>query len=278
MPRNSEKPQLIHFCVLYGDSKHLLKFFESYAKQDFDFTTWKVKLVLINNNSEKSAKPADFKFPQGIEYEVLTPGKNLGYFGAAQMALQQFPHSQWTIVSNTDLEFATPNFFSVLKDFKSTPDVGVVAPEIISDLTGRDQNPYMKERPSARKMRFLKYMFSTDLSSVIYQRLSASKKTFRTPTKKAAARHAQAIYAPHGSFLLFHQNYFVKGLDFEHPPFLFGEEITVAENLKAARLIALYDPALKIRHQEHQATGRIPDKRMRGFIKAASHYIADRYF
>ena len=273
------KYNLIHFCVLYGDSAHLLKLFETYAKQDFDFTKWRVALVIINNNEGGTNPPPAFDFPAGIDYSVLTPGKNLGYFGAAQMALHTFAsaNTQWTIVSNSDLEFGSTDFFSELKDFKAASDLGALAPQVLSELSWRDQNPYMVKRPSPKKIKFLKYIFSTDLSSLIYQSISAKKNSFKRGKKRSAPR-GQNIYAPHGSFILFHQNYFVRGLDFIHPPFLFGEEITVAENLRAARLTAYYEPALKVRHQEHQATGRIPDKRMRGYIKAASHYIADRYF
>ena len=277
---SEENYQLIHFCVLYGDSAHLLKLFESYSAQNFDFTKWRVALVIVNNNEGEANSPPAYEFPPGVEYTIISPGKNLGYFGAAQAALQKFSwkSTRWTIVSNSDLEFASPDFFSTLKDFKAGSDLGVVAPQVISELSWKDQNPYMVKRPSGKKMRFLKYIFSTDLSSLIYQNLAIRKKSFGRGTKRSAAPRAQKIYAPHGSFILFHQNYFTRGLDFSHPPFLFGEEITVAENLRAARLVAFYEPALKIRHQEHQATGRIPDKRMRGFIKAASHYIADRYF
>ncbi len=298
-----EKYQLIHFCVLYGDSAHLLKLFESYAQQDFDFNQWRVALVVINNNevtadagehagvgaggagkgagplASAAALPPAFEFPAGVDYSVINTGKNLGYFGAAQLALQKFASqsSLWTAISNSDLEFASPDFFSELKEFKAGSDLGALAPQIMSELSWQDQNPYMVKRPSGKKMKFLKYIFSTDLSSLIYQSLSARKKSFRRGTKRSAPR-GQKIYAPHGSFILFHQNYFVRGLDFTHQPFLFGEEITIAENLRAARLTAYYEPALKIRHQEHQATGNIPNRRMRGYIKAASHYIADHYF
>ncbi len=276
---STEKIQLIHFCVLYGNPDHLLNLFNSYAAQDFDFTKWRISLVVINNNDGGANPPPAFDFPPGIEFSVLTPGKNLGYFGAAQFALEKFSSqkTQWTAVSNSDLEFASPDFFSELSEFKADAELGAVGPQVLSELSWRDQNPYMVKRPSAKKIKFLKYIFSTDLSSLIYQSLSAKKKSFRRGKKRSAPK-AQKIYAPHGSFILFHQNYFVRGLDFKHPPFLFGEEITVAENLRAARLTAYYEPALKLRHQEHQATGRIPDKRMRGYIKAASHYIADRYF
>lgn len=275
---NAHKYQVIHFCILYGDSRHMLRLFESYSRQNFDFKTYRVALVVINNN-ESGHAPPEYKFPEGVDYSVINAAKNLGYYGAAQMALEKFSgNASWTIVSNSDLEFASDHFFSTLKNFSVPPDLGVLAPRITSELSGRDQNPYMANRPSGRKMQFLKYMFSSDLSSLIYQSLSAGKQSFRRKKHNKTQARAQQIYAPHGSFILFHQNYFVRGLDFTHPPFLFGEEITVAENLKAARLIAYFEPSLEIRHQEHQATGRIPDKRMRGFIKAASHYIADRYF
>jgi hypothetical protein len=86
------------------------------------------------------------------------------------------------------------------------------------------------------------------------------------------------VYAAHGSFIIFHRNYFLERNDFSHKPFLFGEEISVAENLRSSQLKAVYWPDLKIKHQEHQSTGRIPNRKMRKFISEASRYCADRFF
>ncbi len=278
--RTSEKKyKLIHFCVLYGESTHLLNLFESIKRQIFDFIVWPIALVVINNNEAVylPAEISNFKFQPGIDFFIVNPGKNLGYFGAAQWAFQKFHTAQWTIISNSDLIFADTQFFAQISELRPKKKCGVLAPQITSEISGLDQNPYMVTRPNPRKMKLLKWIFSFDFSSLLYQGLAALKSSM-APKKPQKVFAECEIYAPHGSFIIFHENYFSANFDFSHPPFLFGEEITVAENILKAKLTANYKPTLKIRHQEHKTTGKFPNRKIRRYIAEASKYCAEKYF
>ncbi len=270
---------LLFLCVLYGDTDHILKLFDSFCRQKFDFENYHVAIVIINNNESSLLPDAvkNYKFPSGVDFIILHPSQNLGYFGAAQWALKQFNPAAWTIVSNSDLIINDELFLEKLKSLKINVRTAVVAPEIISEISGLDQNPYLITRPKALKMKILKLIFSIDAVSFMYQSLAYFKNSIG-PRVQVNNHQIDKIYAPHGSFIIFHRKYFESGLDFAHPPFLFGEEITVAENLRRSQLSAVYEPSLKIKHEEHQATGRIPNRKMRKFIAKASRYCADQFF
>src|SRR5262249_2176510 len=86
------------------------------------------------------------------------------------------------------------------------------------------------------------------------------------------------IYAPHGSFIAFRRTYFERGGSLNHPVFLFGEEIFVAETARRLGLTISYDRRLEVIHREHKSTGYFPSPRISAYSSQAATYCADQYF
>ena len=51
--------------------------------------------------------------------------------------------------------------------------------------------------------------------------------------------------------MLFASSYFDKGGTLNYPSFLFGEELFVAEQARQLNLTTVFEPSLKIEHQQH---------------------------
>ena len=247
--------------------------------------------VIIVDNSSPSTLAESMKdvLVENPNFSILTPGRNLGYYGAATWALSTYctsqPLPEWTIVSNVDLAIRAENFFQRLIDFGSQHDFDVIAPAISSELSRRDQNPFMVTRPSPGRMHFYKSIFRYYPINVAYSMLSLSLlklRSLRVHTQevklKPSLNRPISIYAPHGSFIAFRSSYFEKGGTLDHPVFLFGEEIFVAETARRLGLTIGYDPRLQVIHREHKSTGYFPSRRISAYSSEAATYCADHYF
>lgn len=268
---NYQKPELV--ANLLASTKHM---------QDGEQV-----LTLIVDNATSTASRQALAPLAGERVHVLFESENLGYFGGAQRALDWIRgralNPDWVIVSNSDIEIHQKDFWRQLLHFPlNIVPIGVIAPAILSLLGNEDQNPFYVQRPSARTMRFYRFVFSHTGLAWIYSYLSLLKSLFRKWLAKktvavALPGTATRIYAPHGAFIAFSRMYFERGCDFRHGAFLFNEEFTVAENCRAQGLHVLYAPALSVQHAEHGTMGW-PNRKILHYHREASNDTVARFF
>ncbi len=221
---------------------------------------------------------------------VHVPGRNLGYFGGAASALDAFllthPLPEWVIVCNVDLYMQDKEFCSRLISSSRSHTHSVVAPGIISGLSGKDQNPFMRMRPHHLRMKFYKVLFQWYPAHLIYTLMYLIKERLHKLTQgfevgmpiSSETGEPLPIYAGHGAFLAFRKSYFEAGGSLRHGAFLFGEEIFVAETVRRLGLTIGYDPRLQVFHRGHTTTGYIPSQQMATHMREAASYCADTWF
>jgi GT2 family glycosyltransferase len=186
---------------------------------------------------------------------VLSPESNLGYFGAAQFALDAEAPLGHVVVMNTDLVFGGPGVLGDLhREADGSEDIGVLAPAIISGRTSRDQNPHMAEIPAVRTAAKRRWATATPLLTQLTLWVSDVRNR-RRPLRSVIDVEPRDIYAAHGSFIYFTHAYFESSGDFRHPLFLFGEEVYVAEHVRQHGLRIRYLPRIEVRHVEHGTMG-----------------------
>ncbi|MGL5102054.1 MAG: hypothetical protein ACRC6N_05860 [Plesiomonas sp.] len=186
---------------------------------------------------------------------------NLGYMEAAHQGLKMYLKENsmpdWIILSNTDIDFPNADIFDRLRlDLRLD---SVIAPDIVT-LDGIHQNPFLKKRPSFAKIKFLTIIYSSSILNKIYSLLSLLRKKKFFGTMDGLGSD---IYAPHGSFIMFGRDYFTVSPTLEHPTFLYGEELHIAERARLKSMRIIYDKDYSIMHREHVTTSKIP-----GFSKA----------
>jgi GT2 family glycosyltransferase len=242
-------------------------------------------LLIVDNNSDDGSlchlRDATSRFSQ---VELLPSSENRGYFGAASWALRQFlaSHSMpdWVIVCNNDIAFEDRGFLSKL--LKKDPSAaGVIAPAIISELTGRDANPSIRQRPNRFQMFRYRLWLSNYYAMWCKQWLSPfvriARNSFFQPSAVAESRARRAIYAPHGSFLIFSRKFFEAGGFIDNGFFMYAEEFCVAEMCLRLGLPVIHDPDLRVRHEESQTTGRMLSRSMYVHQKNGFQYALARY-
>lgn len=215
----------------------------------------RLNVILVCNSGKESF---DNDFLSHDRLHVYDFGKNVGYMQAAHLGLSEYINSHdipdWVILSNTDITLEAGSFFSKLENDNRIDSI--IAPEIIS-IDGYHQNPFLINRPSLRKLNFLKLVYSNSLSFYLYNQLSKFKLKFK---KRQARKSSGVIYAPHGSFIIIGKYFFESGLNLEHPMFLYGEELLLAERARTKNINTIYDPSYKILHHEHIATGKLASR------------------
>jgi GT2 family glycosyltransferase len=269
-------------CIKYGSDAETAQYLESLRKLQGQ----RHLQVLVVDNSVEAGPP---ELPAESNFTLARAEENLGYFGGARhglsLYLREHPLPDWVIVSNVDLLIADGQFLNKLALLRARPRLGVVAPSIRSALTGRDQNPFMRRRPSALRMHSYKWIYRSRLALNMYELASAAFHKVRSAFRgrpqlgtELPEKPGETIYAPHGSFLIFSSEYFRAGGSLEFPCFLFGEEIYLAETLRKLELDAVYEPSLEVLHQEHKSTRLLKSRRMARAVASSAKYCADTYF
>lgn len=245
--------------------------------------------AVVVDNSQPPARDTRLEtLAKEDQFEVVIPPENLGYFGGAAYGFDHFVAGNglpdWVIVSNPDILLDDTRFFQKLSELHSNSRCAMVAPGIMSSLTGDNQNPYMKQRPGKSITSFREQIARNVLVFNAYELLSHAKRGLRGLFKRskrllnAAVGDVSKIYAPHGSFIIFNKTYFEAGGSLEYEPFLYGEENYVAEIARQLNLPVLYDPRLQVTHQEHATTGLLKSKAMVSIIHDARSYLYKRFY
>ncbi len=243
-----------------------------------------VDFVLSDNSTNTAV--ADY-FDQAPSTEFFQfhylKNNNVGYFPGFYRGLTEVPavaaqlaDYDYVIVSNVDLE-VDPTFFNQLAEAKFAPDVGVIAPCILSRYSGGDINPQKLARPARLKLWLLSILFRSPTLFHWYAK-AYDIKAKRNCQKPRALPADGYVYSPHGSFILFTKAYLAAGASLNYPRFLFGEELFVAEEAASHGLKIQHYPQVIVHDNEHASTSA----QSRRFICAEQvksfQYLLGKYF
>jgi GT2 family glycosyltransferase len=242
--------KILIICVDFNSAKDTKTFINSVLSMD---SFVEVTLILNSGNENFSE---DFLTKERLH--VFDYGKNLGYMQGASEGLKSYlvDHAlpDWIILSNTDIDFPERDFFVKLAN--DNRNNCIIAPEVIS-ADGVPQNPFLEKRISEKKLKFLIKVNSNAIISGIYATMAKIKSKFKFfHTSNVSA--SSLIYAPHGAFIIISSEYFKSGESLDHPAFLYGEELLIAERAARSGITIHYDKGYSVLHAEHVATGKMP--------------------
>jgi GT2 family glycosyltransferase len=270
-------------CVNFRKPVETARFVSSAREQTLKSP---LRVIVVDN----SPFPGEGGVPEAVKNDshvtAIAPGKNLGYFGGAAVALAEYLKSNslpdWVVVSNPDVYFPDHDVLQHLCDIHRGNEPAVLAPSIRTLNSWVEQNPYMRVRPSPWRIHLNSWIFSTYPIDVVYQGLSWIKHRALGGLAKerpaTTAGFAVPIYAPHGSFIALHRSYFEKGGTLDYGAFLFGEEIFVAETARRLGLTVLYEPGLAIEHTERSPAKGLWNRDTSRYRRQASRYLASKFF
>jgi GT2 family glycosyltransferase len=258
--------------VNYFSDNELLDF----LRNELGRQTIQPYIIVVNNGSHNVKSLAAYCNSNDIV--LIDSMQNVGYMGGFVQAIDFMLNTNhylppWLILANHDIHFDKNNFFKTLQEKTYPQDVAGIGPGIISMRSGKNQNPFLENRISLKKLRFLKVVFSNYITYFLYQ-LAGNLKA-KISVKMEKQRMQRSVYSIHGSFMCLRNTFIEKVLpSLRKAPFLFGEEIQIAELSQQNNLKLLYDPSLKIYHNEHQITGLfISQKSFHALKQSINHSI-----
>lgn len=214
-----------------------------------------------------------------VAVQLHVAERNNGYFGglplAQQLAAQQ--GSDVVIYSNADLRFA-PDFFTQLALLRSQSP-GLLAPAIVSQQDGFDQNPKYLARLTRAKLLRLQRIYASAPGFTLYMGLARLKEIVLGKRARAVVPTAAAtpIYAAHGAAFVFSDPGFFQALP-AYPCFLFGEELFVAEEASQRGVPTTYRPELRIDDLRSQSISQLPGDFHRRLMLKSVEFILGRYY
>ena len=253
--------------ALYNNEKEVIEFATNLSKQ----TLINRIQLLVTCNACKNVMKFENKLHEILPSAmVFDPKENLGYLNGCLYGVREKGNVySWVMVSNTDIVFNKNDFFEkVTKDIPM--DVWCVGPNITLASTGGQQNPFLIDRPTYKKFKIWKTVYSVYPLFWLYFKLSdlKPKKTHRTNIKK------KNVYAVHGSCFLLKKECVDKVLNVCQGIFMYGEELLIAEVIRKSQKKTLFNSSVKIIHNENQVTGKVNLRRKQKWFKESIEYIS----
>lgn len=250
-----QRPKCLLVVVNYFSEEEVLKFFNEEVLQQI-CSNW--LFCLVNNGCKNLAYIQQIS---ALGVHVIEPIENLGYLGAAGNALNFYLKEfnalpNLLVLSNSDMHYCQPHILSQWQERYSNVDgIGMIGCRITSSLTGKPQNPMYRQRLTKGHLERLAAIFSNNLSYSLYQTAALIKGKIMARATHSDSDSVEKVYAIHGSCIVMHRHLLEQTDLFRDAPFLFGEEVYLAEICQREQLSVLFDPACEILHQEHQTTG-----------------------
>lgn len=206
---------------------------------------------------------------------IFNPGKNLGYLNGCLYGLKEYGENYtWAVISNTDIEFMSNQFFKNFVGEKYGTEIGCVGPDVCLQDAITHQNPFFLKRPGRRAMRLRRFIYSSYPLYSFYCLLSSMK----TKLKKKVVERSGQVYSVHGSIVMLRKKVVDVLLEGDIQTFMYGEELCIAEIVRKNNLITYYDKELKIMHKENQVTGKIPNRRKQEWISQSTSFLVNRFW
>ena len=272
--------EILFITVNYKDIKITENFLDSIRRLD---GIESAKVVIVDNESTPGSKKNLQRLVKryGVATKIIYSEKNRYYWGGVAYALERISLSykanpNWIIACNNDILFRQKDFLLKLSriDPESYP---VIAPSIISTITGKNLNPYMiKPIKTMAKIYYGIFFLNHITALMIYRTRNLLKKLVSIFNRRIPPKHI-SIYAPHGAFIIFSNLFFQKGGWLDNKLTMNGEEFTVAEISKKLGLSVFFNPQLEVMHVEHSSTNKQGWKQKFNTLKRAYYYCKEEY-
>ena len=273
----TNKPKILFLLVNYFNEKEVCTFVNEQLQPNVNGF---IDVVIADNGSKETTLLAGLA-NNCTNVSLIKSKNNLGYFGAANFGLTNYLNKQKeypdaVIICNTDIALHD-NFFETLQQQIAKQNFDVLGPSIHSSLLNYYQNPYIINRISKGKLKFLHFVSSSYILYSLFTVYHLLK------TKLMGRQNSQPSlganpYAIHGSFMIFNKTFFEKGGTLNYPSVLFGEELFIAEQARKLNLNMMYEPTLQVKHNEHATTGVFKSRKTIAYLHQSYTYLLKTYF
>lgn len=198
-----------------------------------------------------------------LNTKIINPKKNLGYLKGLEYGLNncEFSNDDFIVFCNPDLVFEH-NFFDTLMKKVDIKKMDLIAPSIINSL-GNNCNPNMVSKMSKLRILIYDFEYSNYISFRIIAFTRFILKSFLEFLKKYKSPkniERMKIFIPHGACMIFRGFFFENDKNFNYDIFLWGEEPIIAHEVRKRGGEVIFEPKLKVNHNEGSVTSKVPSQ------------------
>jgi GT2 family glycosyltransferase len=280
------------FCTInYKNYSLTEKYIRSFLSLRLDNSI----LIVVDNVSDNiQLEILKNKFNNDENLFFVATIHNLGYFGGGFLGLEYYRNSisndtpNVFCITNNDITFEeNQNWDEVIYQLTSQNEaVGCIAPCIKLVSSGKNQNPFLIQRPGLCRYLLWRSIFVqyhvTKLTLTVRSMITSFRKKLRSNRKKKTIKENpvldRKIYAAQGAFFVLTNKFLESNYPHENLPFLYCEEISVAEHCMNVGLNIIQTNLLTVYHDEHASTTSQMTKFKYEKMKEAQNYILKEYY
>lgn len=236
----------------------------------------KVEIAIADNTPKNNKQNIDID--RKIPILLFDFNDNPGYMGSLIRLWTQEYYSRreefdYVIMSNVDLKI-DECFWNQLQKI-SYPQLAWIAPDVITERNHNHENPFMRRRPSLKRMYFYKSIY---INVVVYNLYVIISRLFRPKRKKKINLKQMDIYAGHGSIFILTKEFLEDMNEIHFDPYMYGEEIFFAELVRTKKMKVLFEPALKV-YNIGKSAGKIRGNKWKCKVsRVAVRFLIDRFW
>lgn len=267
------KFESIFITVSFNNTEITHRYIKSWQK----LNGYENSILIVVDNSSKEDLILKKIIENRTNVYYIRQNDNLGYMAGCNFGMEYAKKngfsSQSIIYTNNDITFESADFIrQVNMKFESDSSLAVIAPSIWDVTERKELNPFMLTRPSLKRFKLMKSIYRFYLLAKIVDFISKKR-----PRKiKLLPSPDTSIYAPHGSIFILKSDCF-----YDNQPddlyFLYGEEITIAEQCIDMNKEIKVMPSIVIHHHSHASTGNSLSYFIYSSKKNAINYIIKKY-
>ena len=205
---NTDDMKILNTVVFYENREEVENYISEVAVIADDMVD--IALVVNSDKQSQAGKMETDLRSKGINcFKVIDYEDNVGYLNAMLKTVKQIDirSYDYIILSNTDIQYDTKEFFHQLAAKKYPADVGCIAPSVFAAQSNSYSNPHYLERiPNPRLGEW-------------YLKLSGLKAGKTRKEKK----HSCFVYSPHGCYMIFTGEFIKRIYGYEYGVKMYSE-------------------------------------------------------
>ncbi len=270
-----ESMKCLNVIVFYENREEI----ERYISEVSEIAEGMTDIVLVvNSDRDKQVPSLDKSLKEkGINcYIIADYGENVGYLNALLKTIISIniePYD-YVILSNTDIRYEMKSFFPELAKKTYGPDIGCIAPSVLSTKTGGYQNPHYRERIPREHFEKLIRIFRHPFLGKMYLKLAGLK----AGTVKKGKQDSCYVYSPNGAYMIFTADFIQRMKGYEYGVLLYSEESCIGEMLLKNGMKCYYDSTIEVIHSESTVTGKIDYRKRFNAWRESMEYILRTFY
>lgn len=267
--------KIMNVIIYYDNYDEVYK----YMKEVNSIAFGLVDIVLVVNKDTYCQVPKIVEFWRQQEYDnlkVFNFTENVGYLNALLNTIQMIDlnNYKYFILSNTDIQYVSKDFFQKLMEKSYIENIGCIAPSVYAVNSNSYSNPHYKQRIPLQKINRLIWIFSHPKCAQFYLWLSG-KKSSNIKKKEEPSCY---VYSPNGCYMIFSQEFIKKIYGYKYGVKMYSEESCIGELLVRSQKKCFYDNSIKVNHVESTVTGKINKKLKYHYFAESLKYIKDEFY